>query len=89
MTDIAANFFYRNKKLKSLFMRKNGQVQSAAFNVVYKYTCYMVHSTSAQDVGYIECTRTTLRNRMKQNAAIKEHHKDHFLIYHASKYYHQ
>ena len=53
--------FYRNKKLKSLFIRNNSQVQSETFNVVYKYTCDKVHSTSAQEVCYIGCTRTTLK----------------------------
>ena len=69
--------FYRNRKLRSLFIRNNSNAQTETFNVVYKYTCNKVHSNSAQEVCYIGCTRTTLKDRMKQHAAIKKHHHDH------------
>jgi hypothetical protein len=68
--------YYKNKKLKHLFIRNNSNKPTASFNVVYKYHCDEVHRNNVQGADYIGFTRTTLKDRMKQHASIKKHYKE-------------
>ena len=46
--------YYRNKKVKHLFIRNNMHQPKEKFNVVYKYSCDQVPCTEAQScyIGY-------------------------------------
>ena len=40
--------YYRNKKVKNLFIKNNMHAPKEPFNVVYQYTCDQVPCTQAQ-----------------------------------------
>ena len=71
--------YYKNRKLRNLFIRNNLNPPTEQFNVVYKYTCNQVQCTSAH-ITYIGHTKTTLKERFKQHSSIKKHFKDFILI---------
>ena len=57
-----------------LLQTLKGNKPDQAFNVVYQYTCNQGECTTSQST-YIGYTRTTIKDRFKQHAAIKKHHK--------------
>ena len=67
--------YYRNKKLRNLFIRNNTNKPTAKFNVVYQYTCDKEPCNSTQ-LSYIGHTTTTIKDRFKQHSSIKKHHRD-------------
>jgi len=70
------NIYYRNKKLKSLFIKNNPHKTNEIYNVVYKYTCNEVPCNEAQ-LCYIGHTTTTIKDRFRQHTSIKKHHREH------------
>jgi len=68
------NNYYKNKKLKSLFIRNKCNKPDQPFNVVYEYACEEGQCNSAQ-TKYIGHTTTTIKERFKQHTAIKKHYQ--------------
>jgi hypothetical protein len=68
--------YYKNVKLKNQFIRNNQNKPSEIFNVVYKYQCDEALCNNGQGSCYVGYTTTTIKERMKQHASIKKHHKD-------------
>ena len=68
------NIYYKSRKVKNLFIRNNPNKPDQPFNVVYQYTCNQGECTISQST-YIGHTRTTIKERFKQHAAIKKHHQ--------------
>ena len=68
------NICYKSRKVKNLFIRNNSNKPDQPFNVVYQYTCNQGECTTSQST-YIGHTRTTIKDRFKQHAAIKKHHQ--------------
>ena len=68
------NIYYKSRKVKNLFIRNNPNKPNQPFNVVYQYTCNQGECTTSQST-YIRHTRTTIKERFKQHAAIKKHHQ--------------
>ena len=66
--------YYKNRKLRNLFIRNNNTSSSEEFNVVYKYACDQAQCQAVQ-ACYIGYTTTTIKERMKQHASIKKHHR--------------
>jgi hypothetical protein len=67
--------YYKNKKLKNIFIKNNTNKTTEDFNVVYKYTCEEAPCKEAQS-SYIGHTTTTIKERMKQHSSIKKHYKE-------------
>lgn len=67
--------YYKNKKLKNLFIRNNNNKSTSDFNVVYRYDCDQAQCKIAH-ACYIGHTTTTVKERMKQHSSIKRHHKE-------------
>ena len=67
--------YYRNIKLKNLFIKNNPNKPTDHFNVVYMYFCSLAPCYSVQ-ATYIGHTTTTITERMKQHTSIKKHHKE-------------
>lgn len=76
-SDLKLFIYYKNKKLKSLFIKNNTNRSTEIFNVVYRYQCDEVHMYNAQNTYYIGHTTTTIKERIKQHTSIKKHHRDH------------
>ena len=68
------NIYYKSQKVKYLFVRNNPNKPDQPFNVVYQYACNQGECTTSQST-YIGHTRTTIKDRCKQHAAIKKHHQ--------------
>ena len=66
--------YYKNKKIKNMFIQNNLHQPAEKFNVVYKYLCNEEPCTEAH-VCYIGHTTTTIKERFKQHAAIKKHYR--------------
>jgi len=75
--EIRLNIYYKNKKLRNIFIKNNPHKPSAEFNVVYKYTCDQAPCTEAQQMYYVGHTTTTIKERFKQHSSIKKHYRDH------------
>ena len=72
-TKLKLPIYYKNKKLKSLFIKKNPHKPSEVSSVVYQYNCGQ--STCMVDkISYIGHTTTTIKERFKQHASIKKHY---------------
>ena len=77
-------FYYRNRKTCNLVMRNRplaSRDDMGKTNVIYKFTCPMLHSQATE---YIGLTQNTLAQRLTfhcQNGSIL----DHFKIYHTMK----
>ena len=63
---------YKNRKLKSLFIKNNLNPSEEVFNVVYKYTCNE-RSCKETDAFYIGRTTVTTKDRFRSHASIKKH----------------
>jgi len=74
--ELKLNIFYRNRKLKSAFIKNNPHRSEENFNVVYKYSCDQVPCNEAQ-LCYIGHTTTTIKDRFRQHNSIKKHYRDH------------
>ena len=70
--DLKLLIYYKNRKLKSLFIKNNPNKPSEQFHVIYQYTCDEVQCTDAQ-ACYIGHTTVTLKERFKQHASVKKH----------------
>ena len=64
--------YYKNKKLRQLFIKNNPQKSNESHHVIYKYTCDQAQCTAAH-ANYIGHTTTTLKERFKQHSSIKKH----------------
>ena len=72
-TKLKLRIYYKNKKLKSLFIKNNPHKPSEVSSVVYQYNCDQ--STCMVDkISYIGHTTTTIKERFKQHASIKKHY---------------
>ena len=69
------NIYYKNKKVKNLFIKNNPNKPEQHFNVVYQYTCEQGQCTTSQP-KYIGHTTTTIKERFKQHTAIKKHYRE-------------
>ena len=65
--------YYKNKKLKNLFIKNNPHEPSEVSSIVYQYNCDQ--STSMVDkISYIGHTTMTIKEKFKQQASIKKKH---------------
>lgn len=67
--------YYKNKKVRNLFIRNNCNTHRQEHNVVYEYVCNEEHC-SAVHTSYIGHTTTTIKERFKQHTSIKKHFRD-------------
>ena len=74
-SEVQLLIYYRNRKLKELFIKNNSNPSQEKYNVVYKYSCDQVQCNSVH-ACYIGYTTTTLKDRMKQHASIKKHYRE-------------
>ena len=73
-TKLKFNIYYKSRKIKILFIINNPNKPDQPFNVMYQYTCNQGECTTSQST-YIGHTRTAIKDRFKQHAAIKKHHQ--------------
>ena len=74
-SNIKLRIYYKNRKLKNLFIKNNPNKPKDPFNVVFMYTCDQAPCTGVQ-ATYIGHTTTTISERMKQHTSIKKHYKE-------------
>ena len=73
--------FYRNRKLRNLFIKNNPNKIEQSSNLIYKYACNKQPCTEA-DIFYIGRTTVTLKERFNNHKSIKTHYKN---IHHQDK----
>ena len=71
--------YYKNRKIKHMFIRNNitrrKEDCNVDYNVIYKYSCDKVPCNATQTC-YIGHTTTTVKERIKQHSSIKRHHRE-------------
>ena len=72
---IEIHVFYRNRKLKNLFIKNNTNKPELESNLIYKYKCDKMPCTEVETC-YIGLTTVTVRERFKQHRSIKKHFSD-------------
>ena len=65
--------YYKNRKLKNLFIKNNELKPLEESSVVYKYICDQ-ETCLVEQRSYIGCTTVTIKERFKQHAGIKKHY---------------
>ena len=72
---VSLRIYYRNKKLKNLFIRnKSSSAEiSDKHHVVYLYTCNQEGCNSSKYIGYTTCTVGERFRMHTQNGSIKNH----------------
>ena len=64
--------YYKNKKLRNLFIRNSPHKTPSTHNVVYEYVCDQAPCDSVHTC-YVGYTASTIKDRFKQHASIKKH----------------
>jgi hypothetical protein len=68
--------FYRNRKLKSLFINNKTRRSEPSDRVVYQYSCNQGGCNSATYIGYTTCSLAKRFYMHVQSGAIRKHNKD-------------
>ena len=74
-SSINLRIYYRNKKLKHLFIRNKSASKecSSRHHVVYQYSCNKVGCNSSKYIGYTTCTIGERFRMHTQNGSIRNH----------------
>ena len=67
--------YYKNRKVKNLFIKNNATKCKDDYNVLYMYSCNKVPCNATQTC-YIGHTTTSVKERIKQHSSIKRHHRE-------------
>jgi hypothetical protein len=73
--DVNLLIYYRNRKLKSLFIRNKVYQSDANSRVVYQYSCSEVGCNSTSFIGYTICSLAKRFYTHVQTGAIRLHNK--------------
>ena len=71
-TKLKFRIYYKNKKIKNLFIKNNIHKPFEVSSVVYQYNCDQA-TCMVDKISYISHTTTTIKERFKQQAYIKKH----------------
>ena len=72
---ILLHIYYKNKKVKNMFVKNNQFKATEQHNVVYEYLCNEGHCSNVRN-SYIGHTTTTIKERFKQHSSIKKHYRE-------------